>query len=69
MGRSISVPLRGVCDVVAFVSEPDSMISPSEGDDGDLDLRDSMVPETRSVVAKRNEELIFVNRPLEKLQR
>lgn len=45
------------------------MISPSEGDDGDLDLRDSMVPETRSVVAKRNEELIFVNRPLEELQR
>lgn len=38
------MPLRGVCDVVAFVSEPDSMISPSEGVDGDLDLRDAIVP-------------------------
>ena len=37
------LPLRGSFDVVAFVSEPDSMISPSEGVDGDLDLRDAMV--------------------------
>lgn len=37
------MPLRGVCDVVAFVSEPDSMISPSDGVDGDLDLRDAMI--------------------------
>ena len=29
--------LTEVCDVVAFVSEPDSTISPSEGVDGDLD--------------------------------
>lgn len=36
------MPLRGSCDVVAFVSEPDSMISPSEGVDGDLDLRDAI---------------------------
>jgi len=38
-GRSTLVPLRGDFDAVAFVSEPDSMISPSEGVDGDLDLR------------------------------
>jgi hypothetical protein len=31
-----------VCDVVAFVSEADSMISPSEGVDGDLDRCDVM---------------------------
>ena len=44
VGRSTLLPLRGNCDVVAFVSEPDSMISPSEGLDGDLDLRDAMMP-------------------------
>lgn len=38
-GRSTLVPLRGGFDAVAFVSEPDSMISPSEGVDGELDLR------------------------------
>lgn len=42
-GRSTRLPLRGSCDVVAFVSEPDSMISPSEGVDGDLDLRDAIL--------------------------
>lgn len=38
VGRSILVPFRGDFDAVAFMSEPDSMISPSEGVDGDLDL-------------------------------
>lgn len=38
VGRSTLVPLRGGCDAVAFVSGPDSTISPSEGTDGDLDL-------------------------------
>lgn len=38
VGRSTVVPLRGGFDAVAFVSGPDSMISPSEGTDGDLDL-------------------------------
>lgn len=33
------VSLRGDCDEVAFNSEPDSMISPSDGVDRDLDLR------------------------------
>jgi hypothetical protein len=41
VGRSTLVPLTEVCDVVAFVSDPDSMISPSEGADGD-DLREAM---------------------------
>lgn len=40
--RSTLMPLTEVCDVVAFVSEPDSMISPSEGVDGDLDRRDAI---------------------------
>lgn len=31
-----------VCDVVAFVSDPDSTISPSEGVDSDLDRREAM---------------------------
>lgn len=38
VGRSTVVPLRGGFDAVAFVSGPDSTISPSEGTDGDLDL-------------------------------
>jgi hypothetical protein len=42
VGRSTLVPLTEVCDVVAFVSDPDSMISPSEGVDGDLDLREAI---------------------------
>lgn len=32
-----------VCDVVAFVSDPDSTISPSEGVDSDLDRREAML--------------------------
>lgn len=31
-----------VCDVVAFVSDPDSTISPSEGVDSDLDRREAI---------------------------
>jgi hypothetical protein len=43
------LPLTEFCDVVAFfVSEPDSTISPSEGVDGDLDLRDAMMGGTKS---------------------
>jgi hypothetical protein len=49
VGRSTLLPLRGKSDVVAFISEPDSMISPSEGVDGDLDLREAMVVEPTRV--------------------
>jgi len=42
VGRSTLLPLRGNCDVVAFVSEPDSMISPSEAVDADRDLCGAM---------------------------
>jgi hypothetical protein len=42
--RLTMVSLTEFCDVVAFfVSKPDSTISPSEGVDGDLDLRDAMM--------------------------
>jgi hypothetical protein len=37
------MPLTEVCDVVAFVSDADSMISPSEGVDRDLDLREAIM--------------------------
>jgi hypothetical protein len=40
------MPFMEVCDVVAFVSDPDSMISPSEGVDGDLDLREAIIART-----------------------
>jgi hypothetical protein len=44
------MPLRGGFDAVAFISEPDSMISPSEGVDGDLErLRDAMVTDRHVV--------------------
>jgi hypothetical protein len=44
-GRSTLVPLRGGFDAVAFISEPDSMISPSEGVDRDLErFRDAILP-------------------------
>jgi hypothetical protein len=58
VGRSTLLPLRGKCDVVAFISEPDSMISPSEGVDGDLDLREAMMFEptrARTTVGQSNQ--------------
>ena len=48
------MPLRGVFDVVAFVSEPDSIISPSEGVDGDFNLWDAMVYSSLLEETKKN---------------
>lgn len=54
VGRSILVPFRGDFDAVAFKSEPDSMISPSEGVAEDLDLsRDAILPTIAPKGAKR----------------
>lgn len=53
VGRSTLVPLKGGFDAVAFVSGPDSTISPSEGTDEDLDLGCDMVANARGIQTRR----------------
>lgn len=60
VGRSTLVPLRGGFDAVAFVSGPDSTISPSEGTDGDLDLGCDMVANVGGIRTRRGDNVLLL---------
>jgi hypothetical protein len=53
-----------VCDVVAFVSDPDSTISPSDGVDSDLDRREAMFESKRCLTSTRERLADFQTKKL-----